>query len=105
MSIINIDTINQHEDGSIYVAAIIDDAVQTHAQTYFEPAEYGPALCEAVFTLEEDEILPTTEHELSQFLEDLDLSWELVDTSDYYLDWIWQRELLLQVVQVLLRTT
>jgi hypothetical protein len=86
MSILSINTINPHDDGSIYVAAVVEDAVQTHAQTLYDPPEYGPALCEACFTLEEDEILPDNEHELIQFLEDLDLNWELIDNSDYYLD-------------------
>lgn len=86
MSILSINTINSHDDGSIYVAAVVEDAVQTHAQTLYDPPEYGPALCEACFTLEEDDILPDNENELIQFLEDLDLNWELIDNSDYYLD-------------------
>lgn len=86
MSIVRIENINQHEDGSIYVSAVVEDMVQTYAQTYFEPAEYGAALCEAVFTLEEDEIFPTTEYEQIQFLDNLDLDWELVDNSDDYFD-------------------
>ena len=86
MSILSIETINQHEDGSIYVSAVVEDMVQVYAQTYDEPAEYGPAFCEACFTLEDDEVLPDNEHELVQFLDELDLSWEIVDNSDYYLD-------------------
>ena len=85
MSILNIETIYSDED-VIYVCAVVDDVVQTYAQTYDEPAEYGPALCEASFTLDEDEILPDNEQELIQFLDNLDLDWKVVDTSDYYLD-------------------
>ncbi len=81
MTILNIETITSDGDGSIYVAAVIEDAVQVYAQTMYDPAEYGPALCEASFTLEEDEILPDNEDELIQFLEDLDLNWDLVDMS------------------------
>ena len=86
MSIISIESLNPHDDGSVYVSAIVEDTVQTHSQTLYDPPEYGPALCEACFTLEEDECLPDTKHELLQFLENLDLEWELVDNSDYYLD-------------------
>ncbi len=82
MRILEIDTINPHDDGRIYVAAVVEDAVQTHVQTLYDPPEYGPALCEACFTLEEDEILPDNEHELIQFLENLDLDWELMDNTD-----------------------
>ena len=81
MTILNIETITSDGDGSIYVAAVIEDAVQVYAQTMYDPTEYGPALCEASFTLEEDEILPDNEDELIQFLEDLDLNWDLVDMS------------------------
>lgn len=56
------------------------------AQDPTNPPEYGPALCEACFSLEEDDVLPNNEPELIQFLEALDLTWDLVDNSDYYLD-------------------
>jgi hypothetical protein len=82
----SIESVHQSEDGNIFVSAIIEDAVQTHAPTLYDPPEYGPALCEACFILEEDEILPDNEHELLQFIEGLDLTWDLVDNSDYYLD-------------------
>jgi hypothetical protein len=83
MSIYRIERIDQHDDGSIHVEAIIEDVVLTHPQTYFEPAEYGPGLCVACFTLEDEEIFPTTEYEQMEFLESLDLDWELVDNTDY----------------------
>lgn len=86
MSIISIESLHLHDDGNVYVSAIVEDVVQTYSQTLYDPPEYGPALCEACFTLEEDEYLPDNEHELLQFLENLDLEWELVDNSDCYLD-------------------
>jgi hypothetical protein len=82
MSISSIESI-YYENGVIYVSAIVEDVVQTYAQTYYEPAEYGAALCEASFTLDEDDIVPSSEHELIQFLDNLDLDWQLVDTTDY----------------------
>lgn len=90
MSIISIDTMTTCDDGSIYVSAMIEDAVMTHTQTMEDPAEYGPALCEASFTIDDEElrevVLPDNDDELIQFLNDLDLNWELVDNSDYYFD-------------------
>ena len=85
MSILSIDTIHQSENGQIYVTAVIEDVVETYAQTLYDPAEYGPGLCEAAFTLEEDQSLPDDETELLQFIEELDLTWELMDNSDEYI--------------------
>ena len=82
----SIESIHQSEDKTVYVSAVIEDAVEVYGQTLYDPPEYGPALCEASFELDEDEILPDNEHELLQFLEDLDLTWDLVDNSDDYFD-------------------
>lgn len=82
----SIESIHQSEDRTVYVSAVIEDAVEVYGQTLYDPPEYGPALCEASFELDEDEILPDNEHELLQFLEDLDLTWDLVDNSYDYLD-------------------
>jgi hypothetical protein len=79
----SIESIHQSEDRTVYVSAVIEDAVEVYGQTLYDPPEYGPALCEASFELDEDEILPDNEHELLQFLEDLDLTWDLVDITDY----------------------
>jgi hypothetical protein len=86
MSILNIDSIYKTEDGDVYVSALVEDAIQTHSQTLYEPAEYGPALCQSTFYLDKDQILPEDDSELIEFIENLDLEWELVDNSDYYLD-------------------
>jgi hypothetical protein len=79
MSILNIDKITYDEDGNVYVTALVDNVVLTYSQTLYDPPEYGPALCEASFALDEDEILPDNEYELIELLEDLNLDWELVD--------------------------
>lgn len=81
MSILSIESI-YCEDDTVYVTAVVDDMVQVYTQTYYEPAEYGPALCEASFTLD-DEVLPEDEKELIELLENYDLEWSLVDCSDY----------------------
>ena len=82
----SIESIHQSEDKTVYVSAVIEDVVEVYGQTLYDPPEYGPALCEASFELDDDEILPDNEHELLQFLEDLDLTWDLVDNSDDYFD-------------------
>ena len=89
MSILSIDTIHQNENGKFYVTAVIEDAVQTQPQTQYEPAEYGPALCEAAFIIEDEElaslVFPENDDEIIEFLEELDLTWELMDNSDEYI--------------------
>ena len=83
MSILSIENIFQDESNSVIINAVVDDMVVESPQTYNYPAEYGPALCEASFDLDEDEILPVNEYELIQFLEKLDLDWNIIDTKDY----------------------
>jgi hypothetical protein len=86
MNILSIDTIHRNDDGGICVVAVIEDAVQTHSQTLYDPAEHGPALCEAFFTPDDEETIPDNDCELINYLEELDLNWELVDNEDYYFD-------------------
>lgn len=86
MSIISIESIEFDSENLVRVKAVIEDSILLYPQTMEDPAEYGPGLCEAVFELYEDEIIPDNENELIQYLKNLDLSWELVesDNSDYY---------------------
>jgi hypothetical protein len=89
MSILSIESIYQ-DGGTIYVTALVEDAVQTHSQTYYDPAEYGPAVCEASFTIDDEElrefVLPDNDLEMIEFLEELDLEWNPVDNSDDYFE-------------------
>ena len=85
MTIQSIESIYQ-DDGTIYVTAMVEDAVQTYGQTYYDPAEYGPAVCEASFSVDDDEILPDNDYELIEYLEKLDLEWSPVDNSDDYFE-------------------
>lgn len=80
-----IETIQKTEN-EVFVRAIVEDMVQTYPSTLYDPPEYGPAVCEATFELEENELLPNDEDSLIDYLNSLDLDWEIVDTSDYYLD-------------------
>jgi hypothetical protein len=70
----------------ITVKAVIEDFVMVYPATNIDPPEYGPALCEASFTLDHGETLPEDEEDLINFLENLDLNWKMEDNSDYYID-------------------
>lgn len=83
MTIHHIESIFQDEFGIVNVNAIVEDMVVVTPQSYNYPAEYGSALCEASFELDEDEILPDNEYDLIQLLENLNLDWIVIDTSDY----------------------
>ena len=83
MSILSIESIFQDEFGIVSISAVVEDMIIVIPQTYNYPAEYGPALCEASFELDEDEILPENEYELIEFLDKLNLDWILIDTSVY----------------------
>lgn len=87
MSIQSIESIYV-DDGTVYVSAVVEDVVLTYSQTFYDPAEYGPALCEASFTLNDDECIPDNDYELIEFLEQLDLDWQLVDNSEDYFEQI-----------------
>ena len=77
-----IESIYQNDD-RVFVRAVVEDIILLYRQTTESPAEYGPALCESSFCLDDREILPTNEEELIQFLENLDLDWNILDNSDY----------------------
>lgn len=75
--ILSIGEIKQEND-LVSVRAVVEDAVQTYSQTYYDPPEYGPALCETSFYLDEDEILPKDEEQLLNYLNSLDIFWEVL---------------------------
>ena len=82
MSILSIETIEKSDtDDSVYVTAIVEDSVIVYSQTHYDPAEYGPALCETSFYLGDD-VLPENETEIVDYLESLDLEWKVLDNSD-----------------------
>lgn len=74
----SIDTID-NQNGDVYVRAVVEDMVLVYQQTMESPAEYGPAMCDANFFLDEDEILPEDENELINYIESLDLTWKIRD--------------------------
>ena len=83
MTIQRIESVDCDEFGTITVSAIIEDMILVYNQTLYDPPEYGPALCEASFELDVDEIVPDNEYDLIQYLERLDLDWIVLDTNDY----------------------
>ena len=75
------------EDGTTHWIAVakIADMVETLAARYHpadlaHPAEYGPAMCSASFSLEPDDLPPPvdgTDHDKIQWLDNLDLDWQV----------------------------
>lgn len=74
------------KDNEVFVKAIVEDAVLVYPATNSDPEEYGPALCEATFELEENEILPSDDDQLIDYLESLNLDWEVVPKDEYEYD-------------------
>ena len=70
------------KDDYVTVVAVVEDAQLVYAGSYIDPPEYGPAICEAGFYLGEDEVLPEDEDELLDYLNGLDLDWNVV-SDDY----------------------
>ena len=84
MSITSIESISF--DGTYAtVTAVVEDVVLTYAGSYYDPPEYGPALCSSTFELEEDETLPTDDDELLKYIRSRDLDWEVME-NDYDYD-------------------
>ena len=89
ISVYNIELDQTDLDGTTHwlASAQISDMVQTLAPCYnpaelSHPAEYGPGICSTVFSLEQDDLPPPIDgpdHDKIQFLNELDLAWELDD--------------------------
>jgi len=75
----------QKNENQIYVRGIVEDVIEIYPATLEDPPEYGPALCEASFELDEDEILPEGEDALLDYINELYLDWKIIDNSDYNL--------------------
>jgi len=74
-------------DGShVTVTAVVDEMRLIYRATQFEPEEYAPALCSASFELDPEEQIPVDEDGFCSYLDQRDLLWQLVDTSDWDLD-------------------
>ena len=67
----------------VTVEAVVDEMQCIRRADNFGPAEYAPALCRADFQLDEGEQVPVDEDGFCSYLDQLDLEWQLIDTSDY----------------------
>jgi len=65
------------ETKQVTVTALVEDMVLTHSQTYYDPPEYGPAICETTFDLDDADVNLDDEEELVSYLYDAD--WNIVD--------------------------
>jgi hypothetical protein len=65
----------------IHLEAYVDDAVIVYSQTYFDPPEYGPALCEGKIYVPDYENQPLTEDVVKQLIESSCIDWRPIDTS------------------------
>lgn len=66
------------DDDMVTVTAIVEDVKLVYPATRFDPEEYGPALCKATFYLDENELLPSEDEQLIEYLENLNLDWEVI---------------------------
>jgi hypothetical protein len=81
MSILSIETF-YIEDGYVNVMAVVEDMKLLYNQTLYDPPEYAPALCEASFEVDSEALDEVSESDvlLIQYLESLDLDWEVIDS-------------------------
>ncbi len=77
-----IETIERNKN-EIYVRGVMEDVIEIYPAKLQEPPEYAPALCEATFVLDEDEVLPEGGDDLLDYLNKLHLDWKIVDNIDY----------------------
>lgn len=71
---------------NVTVTAVVEDMRLIRKATHLDPDEWAPALCSASFELADDEPVPLDEDSFCSYLDGLGLDWQLVDTSDLYLD-------------------
>jgi hypothetical protein len=82
MSVLVVEDIIIRED-YVTVVAMVEDARILYQQDLISPAEYCPALCQASFYVDEDEQIPTDEGSFIDYLNELDLDWQLLP-NDYF---------------------
>ena len=85
MSVLAIEDFQQ-QGTNVTVTAVVEDMRLLYRATRYEPDEWAPALCSTSFELDPGESIPTDEDGFCSYLDQLDLHWQLVDTSDYAVD-------------------
>jgi hypothetical protein len=66
----------------VTVTAVVEDMRLLYRATHLDPEEWAPALCTASFELDEGEQLPLDEDGFCNYLDRLDLNWELVSVDN-----------------------
>jgi len=74
------------DNNNVTITAMVEDMRLLYKATRDDPEEWCPALCSTSFELDDNESIPLDEDSFCEFLDSLGLQWELVDTSDYYLE-------------------
>jgi len=72
------------DDTRVFVRAIVEDMLEVYAGTSYDPPEYGPAVCEVEFEIEEGDVIPENEEELIDYLNELSLDWKVLDKDWNY---------------------
>ena len=80
-SVLRVESCSSNGSDLCTVVADVGDVVVARPQTYFDPAEYGAALCRGTFYLQDDEVIPTDDDELCQFVEDRVSYWEVLSND------------------------
>jgi hypothetical protein len=70
-------------DDYVTIVGVVEDAQLIYPGSYMDPPEYGPGVCKASFYLDEGEVLPEDNDELIDYLNELDLDWDLVPDGEY----------------------
>lgn len=81
--VLSIERFYRDDNDLCTVVACVDDAVVVIPASFQAPEEYGPALCRGTFYVQDDEVIPTDDVELCEFVGEQVNYWEVVDTSDY----------------------
>jgi hypothetical protein len=71
------------DNNHVTVTAVVEDMRLLYKATRDDPEEWSPGLCSTSFELADDESIPTDEDGFCSYLDQLNLQWQLVDTSDY----------------------
>jgi hypothetical protein len=71
------------DNNHVTVTAVVEDMRLLYKATRDDPEEWCPGLCSTSFELADDESIPTDEDGFCSYLNQLNLQWQLVDTSDY----------------------
>ena len=67
----------------LVVEAVVDQMVLTRPGSYYDPPEWGPALCRGTMYFSGEDLMPATDAELRKMLGYRIDDWAPVDLSDF----------------------